>query len=361
MKRIKVNGYVILLLLLAVAYGLVEWYRPEPVKWTRTYINTDKIPYGTYALFHLLDEVYPDMPLEVIRVPPYNLLEDSTVSGNYLFIGPDFKADKFDQESLLNFVEEGNTAFIAAETFPPAFLDALRVRTHTSLIGSDSLIHFVNPELGSRKYVLPLRSLSTWFSAIDSSSEDSPEKMTNALATADSSATFGSPSFFSITESLSGKSNFIRVPYGNGNFYLHSQPIMFSNYHLLRNQGHEYAFRALSYLPAHHTWWDEYYKQGRVGSRSLFGIIAKYPTIRWAWYLLLFGLLLYVIFRGKRRQRVIPQIEPPKNTSLEFAGVVSSLYYNQRDFKDIGMKKAWYFEEFLRNRDRKSTRLNSSH
>src|SRR3546814_6032055 len=106
-------------------------------------------------------------------------------------IGPDFKADKFDQESLLNFVEEGNTAFIAAETFPPAFLDALRVRTHTSLIGSDSLIHFVNPELGSRKYVLPLRSLSTWFSAIDSSSEDSPEKMTNALATADSSATFG--------------------------------------------------------------------------------------------------------------------------------------------------------------------------
>src|SRR3546814_14254034 len=80
-------------------------------------------------------------------------------------IGPDFKADKFDQESLLNFVEEGNTAFIAAETFPPAFLDALRVRTHTSLIGSDSLIHFVNPELGSRKYVLPLRSLSTWFSA----------------------------------------------------------------------------------------------------------------------------------------------------------------------------------------------------
>src|SRR3546814_13480780 len=43
-------------------------------------------------------------------------------------------------------------------------------------------------------------------------------------------------------------------------------------------------------------------------------------------------------------------IEPPKNTSLEFAGVVSSLYYNQRDFKDIGMKKAWYFEEFLRNR-----------
>src|SRR3546814_13730485 len=77
-----------------------------------------------------------------------------------------------------------------------------------------SLIHFVNPELGSRKYVLPLRSLSTWFSAIDSSSEDSPEKMTNALATADYSATFGSPSIFSITESLSGKSNFIRVPYG---------------------------------------------------------------------------------------------------------------------------------------------------
>lgn len=326
MRKRRVNGYVIVLLLLAAAYVLVEWYRPDPVNWSRTYINTDKIPYGTYALFELLDEAFPGTHIETVRVPAYNLFEDSTVTGAYLFIGPSFNANKYDLEALLDFVEKGNTAFIAAEIFAPAFLDSLDVKTDASVVPSDSLVRFVNPELGEERYPLQQLSPYTWFSSGD------------PLRTV------------KITEDLSGRTNFIHVRHGAGGFYLHSRPGMFSNYYLLRDQGHEYAFRALSYLPAQNLWWDEYYKQGRAGSKSLFGIIRKYPAIRWAWYLLLSAVLLFVVFRGKRRQRIIPRIEPPKNTSLEFAGVISSLYYNQRDFRDIAVKKAWYFQEYLRNR-----------
>lgn len=326
MRKRKVNGYVIALLLLAAAYVLVEWYRPDPVNWSRTYVNTDKIPYGTYALFELLDESFPGARIETVRVPAYNLFKDSTVRGTYLFIGPSFNADKNDLEALLDFVRKGNTAFIAAEMFAPAFLDSLGVKTNASVVPSDSLVRFVNPELGKEHYSLRQLSPYTWFSGGDSSRT------------------------VKITEDLGGKANFIRVRHGAGGFYLHSRPGMFSNYYLLRNQGHEYAFRALSYLPAQNLWWDEYYKQGRVGSKSLFGIIRKYPAIRWAWYLLLAAVLLFVVFRGKRRQRIIPRIAPLKNTSLEFAGVISSLYYNQRDFRDIAVKKAWYFQEYLRNR-----------
>ncbi|QEC51803.1 DUF4350 domain-containing protein [Anseongella ginsenosidimutans] len=326
MKKRKINGYMVLLLLLALAYILVEWYRPEPVSWSQTYINTDKIPYGTYALFELLNESFPGADVETVRVPAYNLFSDSTLTGNYLFIGPRFRTDEYDLEALLGFVGKGNTAFIAAGIFEQAFLDSLHIETETGVMPPDSLVRFVSPYLANERYSYPPLAPFTWFSGGDSLRS------------------------VKISEDLSGKANFIRVSHGQGNFYLHSQPAMFSNYYVLRNRGHEYAFRALSYLPLKPVLWDEYYKQGRVGSKSLLGIIGRYITLRWAWYLLLGGVILYIVFLGKRRQRVIPLVEPLKNTSLEFAGVVSSLYYNQRDFKDIALKKCGFFLEHLRNR-----------
>lgn len=325
MKRPKINGYAVLLLLLAICYIIVEWYRPAPVDWSRTYINTDKIPYGTYALFQLLDESFPGNAIETVRIPAYNLFDDSTVSGNYLFIGPRFQTDEYDLNALLTFVSDGNTAFIAAETYGQPFLDSLDIETDISVVSSDSLVRFVSPQLGDERY--PHRPMSpyTWFSGGDS------------LSTV------------KIAEDLSGKANFIRVTHGSGHFYLHTQPALFSNYNILQNRGHEYAFRALSYLPQKPIWWDEYYKQGRIGSKSIFGVIGRYDTLRWGWYLLLGGVLFFVVFQGKRRQRIIPRMDPLKNKSLEFAGVVSSLYYHQGDFRDIARKKSWFFQEYLRS------------
>lgn len=326
MKKIKANGAIILLVLLALVYMLVEWYRPEPVDWSRTYVNSDKNPYGTYGLFNLLEKSFPDTEIESVRLPPYNLFSDSTVRGNYISIGPEFDIGSSDLRALLDFTRSGNTVFIAADTYQPAFLDSLDVETETAITVSDSLVRFVNTSLGQTRYSNSTLPPYTWFSGAD------PETTVR------------------ISEDLSGRTNFIRVNYGKGQLYLHSQPALFSNYYILRRKGHEYAFKALSYLPVQTLWWDEYYKQGRVGSRSVLGAIAQYPPLRWAWYLLLAGTVLYVIFKGKRRQRIIPYVEPLKNTSLEFTGVISSLYYNQRDFRDIALKKAWYFHQYLLGR-----------
>ncbi len=336
MKRRKISGYAILLTLLAVAYILVEWYRPAPVDWTRTYINSDKMPYGTYALFELLEEVFPGAPVENVRIPAYNLFSDTTITGNYVFLAPQFKMDENDREALLKFVRAGNQAFIAAELFEDAFLDSLGINALTNMLANDSLVHFVNPHLGGDGYSNPPFYPATWFTRAEL--PDTGVARENPAAPA------------SISEDLAGRANFIRLKYGEGYFYLHSRPALFSNYYILRDKGHEYAFKALSYLPVQTIWWDEYYKQGRIGSRSVLGVIGRHPTLRWAWYLLIGGVLLYMLFEGKRRQRIIPPLEPLKNTSLEFARVVSSLYYHQRDFKDIALKRAAFFMEEIRSR-----------
>jgi hypothetical protein len=54
-------------------------------------------------------------------------------------------------------------------------------------------------------------------------------------------------------------------------------------------------------------------------------------------------LLVFVIFGVKRKQRVVPIIEPLKNKSVEFVQSIGNLYLQEGDFHDMMSKKAHYF------------------
>ena len=43
--------------------------------------------------------------------------------------------------------------------------------------------------------------------------------------------------------------NFVKIAHGFGTIYLHLQPIVFTNYHLLKKDNHKYASAVFSYLP----------------------------------------------------------------------------------------------------------------
>jgi hypothetical protein len=78
--------------------------------------------------------------------------------------------------------------------------------------------------------------------------------------------------------------------------------------------------------------------------------ILSQESLRWAWYITMLLLLVYAIFYGKRRQRVIPVIEENKNTSLEFVQTIGQLYYQERNHKVLCMHKMKLFLQFIRNR-----------
>ena len=73
------------------------------------------------------------------------------------------------------------------------------------------------------------------------------------------------------------------------------------------------------------------------------------PALRITWRLMLLGLLLYLIFKGKREQRIIPIIKKPENTTVEFAQSISSLYFQEGDSVDLVRKKITYFLDHIRN------------
>ena len=130
--------------------------------------------------------------------------------------------------------------------------------------------------------------------------------------------------------------------------YLASDPKVFSNYSVLTADGAGYAAKALSYVKnTRLVVWDEYYSKGDE-ERSLMKIFFDHVYLKWAYYITLFSLLLFVVYEMKRRQRVIPVVPPLKNSTVEFVNVIGQLYYEQRNNADIAHKQVLYILTYLR-------------
>ncbi|UOQ99280.1 DUF4350 domain-containing protein [Hymenobacter sp. 5317J-9] len=264
---------------------------------------------------------------------------------NYLFVNQDFDLSRLDARALLQFVARGNDVFIAAKDFGSGrglLRDSLGFRTrelaltsskdYKGIFSLDSVdLRFTNPALARAGIRLPGTSVEQHFD-VDSG------RAGRTLAT-----------------DAKGRAVFIRLDYGRGHFYLCTAPAAFANYHVLRPRTAGFAAAALAYLPARRTWWDEYQKQGPEGEQSLLRVVFANEALKWAYYLCLFGGLLFVLVEARRRQRIIPTIKPLPNTTLLFTRTVASLYRQGSSHALIAEKKVALFLDYLRTRFQESS------
>ena len=66
-----------------------------------------------------------------------------------------------------------------------------------------------------------------------------------------------------------------------------------------------------------------------------------------AYYLLVFTAILFMIFDGRRRQRIIPVYGKPVNQSLDFTRTVAMLFFNQKKYKNLADKRIVYFYDYV--------------
>ncbi|WP_324676503.1 DUF4350 domain-containing protein [Hymenobacter sp. GOD-10R] len=359
MKNRRFQLYLLGLLVLFGAYVVAEYNQPKPVDRTPTFINHDKIPYGTYALFDLLPDLFK-RPVQTVREPIFNQLypgaspdnpsidssQTFTPNVNYCFVNSIFKLDSLDCNVLLRFVASGNNVFIAAEEFDAKLSDTLhfdtdtyaRVRTLRNGMGvlrTDSVTLRFTPggPTSQRRFRYPRQVAAAHFLL------DSATTQPRVLA----ADTRNHPVL-------------LHIPHGRGNFYLCSVPIAFTNLYVLRPQTSDFAFAGLSYLPAPRTiWWDEYQKQGRVGQQSLLRVVLRYPALRTAFYASLLGVVLFMAFEAKRRQRIIPVVKPLPNTTMLFTRTIASLYQQGNNHQLIAEKKISLFLEYIRTQFQEDT------
>lgn len=323
-RDIKHYALVGALLLVVV---LVEIFKEKPVDWTFYVSRDSKDPYGTYLLYECMPDLFPNIT-ENEKTLNTLLNMQMYKNTNLLIITNDFVIPETEYKALTNYVARGNNAFISAFQFRGMFADSLNIATVPDwLYNIDSIdYHFTN---------IRLKDSVEWFG----------ERFEYYYFTSYDTAQAQILSYES-----EGHVDFYRMPFGQGYFYLHSRPDVFTNYALLTQEKAGYAFSILSHLPEDDIFWDEYYKPYKEDQSSPLRYVFLQEALTYAWYVLAVVLILFMLFASKRTQRIIPLKEPLKNTTMQFVETLGSLYYSRKNHRQIAQNRMLYFaDEISRN------------
>lgn len=261
-----------------------------------------------------------------------------------IFLNNYLNFDDAELEKLLAWVEEGNTLFLSSGYYSENLLDTLNLEVATRVPGLDFTsmpsLGLVHPELNpGTQYVFDHETELRYFSKIDS--------IDTVLGIADLSE---------INDPTKAFPNFIRTGFGNGNIYMHTTPEAFSNYFLLKEENFRYIENVMGYIdPEARMYWDKYYKSGKSFYTSSLYILLGNKALKWAYYFVIAGAVLFIIFEGKRKQRAVPVVEPLKNQTYEYSKTISDLYIEQKKYKSLAEKKIEHFYDHIRRHYRLDT------
>jgi hypothetical protein len=359
--------------LLILTIFIIFRSKRDRYSWDENYEETNKSPYGTFVVYNLLKDYFPEHKLSDISsrflddLPLKDTLNPDQ-SANFIFIGEGLYLDTSDVDQLLDFVEAGNTAFISSKSIPYDLMYFVYSQEcngnfwydYTDLedtLVSINLIHANLKDQYGFEYEFLYRdkpNIYRWqyIDSIYFCEEDY--------------------SFVPLGKINDNQVNFVKMNYGEGAFYLHTTPITFSNIQLLKKQGLSYANKIFSHLNDGPIYWDKYSRvqeeisrrrnqiasyssNDRLSNEGPLSYILKQSSLAWAWYLALIVGLLYLLFRAKRAQRIIPVMDVNANTSLEFISTIGRLYFLQNDHKKLCLQKMKLFLSYVRERYNIST------
>lgn len=326
------------ILYLSIAIGVfvaVKLMSPKHYNWNVSLAHDVKDPYGTYALNNLLPSLFPNQQIKNSYKTIYELKDSLINHENIIVFATRFDAGKEDVDVLLKHVANGATVFISANYFYGKLADTLSLATDDRLFSEGeifnredtSILHFVNPVMDTiQLYHYTRNNIRSHFRKLDS-------VKSTVIAKND------------LNQPVT-----VNVPWGKGNLILNSTPMAFTNIYLLSKDNNKFASGLFSYLPNRGVYWTEFYHLGRMEATTPLRFILTNEPLRWAYYTLIFSILLFMIFEAKRKQRIIPVIKPLSNTTLEFVATIGNLYYQRSDHKNIAEKKIHYFLDQVRNR-----------
>ena len=110
------NKAVSYIFLVWVICGICACNRLHKFNDTITLGRNDKIPYGTYAAYHLLQKEFPNAHIETNRKAPPEWQNLTSDSGKQVLIivTKTFEPSEEDLDYLTGFVQKGNYVFISA-------------------------------------------------------------------------------------------------------------------------------------------------------------------------------------------------------------------------------------------------------
>ena len=339
MKKI---GFIILSLVIVLIVTLIEVYKTTPIDWRKTYYENNKKPFDLKVFYEQLPHVYTDKKVRTIKKTFYEHVQanksiNRTQNNLYINIDHQYLPGASSEKKLLKFIGNGNMALISANHFSESLLNSLLLNKYVKI---ESLKDSITLKIkkGKYKYLPKLKFNQTYF-------KDTIHF--KSLGTVS----------FKHKDSLIHKTNYIQIPYKKGLFFLHTQPEIFTNYHLLKVAQPNYVNQLLSLIPdkifkdqkPSKIYFESNFKTDADLINSPLRFIKKQKGLSLAWNIALIGVALFLIFNAKRKQRIIPIIPKVRNTSLDFVETISGLYEDSENFQAIIQQKINVFHKNIRN------------
>ena len=316
--------------------------------WNENFKEKEKSPFGNYIIYNEAETLFKNQKVTLLKENIYDYLAfnsayDSTKTYNYVAIKHSgYKLTNTGVTELLDFVAKGNNVFLAFNSFKDSLKSSLKFTTNNL----DKDVYDVK---GLKKLEGTFELNNKAFSKTSFSFDRNIRRNYFLQYNENTTSVLG-------TFAVDGEKvpNFIKIHYGEGAFYLHTQPIAFTNYYLLNNK-EEYAANVFSYLPNADVIWDPQIKSSKYEDKkeddnNVFKFFLEHPTLTWFLFVSLIGLLLFMLFNARRKQRPIPIIKPLQNSTVEFTQTIANLYLKEQDHKNLVDKKIAYFLEKVRSK-----------
>ena len=318
------------------------------------YRKTDKRPFGSFIAYEEFKNLFNDRYVETVTDPfdeEWNVIKDYSSSKKYslyFLITKNLVLSYTEVNAFMDYVKAGNDLFISADYIDTRLLENINCNNERMAEIVDETKGLMNQTKVSMYEGDDFRSPSYGYYYYP---------FLNSLSGYDTAFT----KVLGVNEK--NEPDYILLFWGKGRIYLHVAPRVFSNYFLLSGDNHKYLENVLSYLRSDpkNIYWDEYYKNTNPNRRknndgsnednfSSLSVIRQHPPLLWAFWLGIIGLLLFILFNAKRKQRIISVVKPNINTTVNFTETVGRLYLQKKNNNHIAEKMITYFYEHIRNK-----------
>ena len=282
------------------------------------YIATSKLSDEQIGdIYHEVIKSYFD-DLDVVLITSLDEIQDT----NALFITVTKQSgfNKIKLDSLTNLISIGNDVMFVGEYLPYQFEVDFGYNLNEESMAFDSLslvttegdtvLHFnkVNEELENKK---------SWLSNFYTLS-------------------FGDDSIVNpITYIEDGKFISFQLEKDKGSLLFHYVPDIFRNIGFRNRAMFEYHQYLLSQFDPDKVYIinGKYYDY--VEDINPLQFVLAHRSLKTAYFLLLFIVLIFILFEGKRKQKAIPLVPKNENTSLEYIDTLSRLYLHQNQHNKL--------------------------
>ncbi len=310
--------YAVIFIIIMVILALFEVNKKEVTDWRKNFDVNQKSPFGLFVFNKEAKDLFKNN-LTKIDVAPYDYYTEKNKKPHNILI----LENEIDPESwnkILDEVSKGSDAMIIINRLPKNISDTIGFYGSKISYENENVL-----KLTDKKYQNDFIKLDKFPSGRGFSYIKPNVQILGKT----------------VEENNEDQANFIKATFGKGTIYVHCEPLFLTNYYLLQSGNVKYAQSVFSYLSDRETLW--FVESNTKESSSLLRFILSNPALKYAWWVFLGGLILFIFFNVKRKQRIVPIIEPLKNTSADFVKSIGNLYLQEGDFHDMMAKKAQYF------------------